>query len=62
MKTAMLVVGIDDPQLSLEESGRMLTTFAGWGMRFEFVPEDQLHRRPALEVREPDLENESAEG
>jgi len=57
-----LVVGIDDHELSLEEFGRMLTTYAGWGMRIEFVPDDQLHRRPALEVREPDLENESAEG
>jgi hypothetical protein len=57
-----LVVGIDDQELSLEEFGRMLTTHAGWGMRIEFVPEDQLHRRPALEVRAPDLENESAEG
>jgi hypothetical protein len=25
----------------------------GWGMRIEFVPDDQLHPRPALEVREP---------
>jgi hypothetical protein len=31
-------------------------------MRIEFVPDDQLHRRPTLEVREPDPENESAEG
>ena len=57
-----LVVGIDDRELSLEEFGRMLTTYAGWGMRIEFVPDDQLHRRPALEVREPDPEAESAEG
>jgi hypothetical protein len=28
----------------------------------EFVPDDQLHRRPANEVREPDPENELAEG
>jgi hypothetical protein len=45
-------------ELSLEEFGRMLTTYAGWGMRIEFVPDDQLHRRPALVVREPDPENE----
>ena len=56
------VVEIDDQKLSLEEFGRMLTTYAGWGMRIEFVPDDQLHRRPALEVREPAPENESAEG
>jgi len=34
----------------------MLTTYSGWGMRIEFVPEDELHRRPAHEVREPDGE------
>jgi hypothetical protein len=30
-------------------------------MRIEFVPEDQLHRRSVLEVRDPDPENESTE-
>ena len=59
-ENGQLVVGIDDQELSLQEFGRMLTTRAGWGMRLEFVPEDQLHRRPTLEVREPDSENESA--
>jgi hypothetical protein len=59
-ETAQLVVEIDDQRLSLEEFGRMLTTYAGWGMRIEFVPEDQLHRRPTLEVREPDSEDEPA--
>jgi hypothetical protein len=59
-ENAQLVVAIDDQRLNLEEFGRMLTTRAGWGMRIEFVPDDQLHRRPALEVREPDLEDESA--
>jgi len=51
-----LVVGIDNNELSLQKFGSMLTTYAGWGMRIEFVPEDELHRRPALEVREPDGE------
>jgi len=54
-----LVVGIDDEQLSLEQFGRLLTTHAGWGMRIEFVPEDELHRRPTHEVREPSVEGES---
>lgn len=53
-ENGQLVVGIDDESLSLEEFGRMLTTHAGWGMRIEFLPDDQLHRRPTLEVREPD--------
>jgi hypothetical protein len=61
-ENGQLVVEIDDQRLSLEEFGRMLTVYAGWGMRIEFVPDDQLHRRPALEVREPEPENESEEG
>jgi len=32
----------------------MVGTFGGWGMRIEFVPDDELHERPKLEVREPD--------
>ncbi len=47
------VVQIDDQELSIEEFGRMLASYAGWGMRIEFTPEDEVHRRPALEVREP---------
>jgi len=48
------VVGIDDHELDAEAFSRMLTVYAGWGLRIEFVPEDDIHRRPALEVREPD--------
>ena len=59
-ENGQLVVAIDDQELSLKEFGRMLTTHAGWSMRIEFVPNDQLHRRPTLEVREPDPEDESA--
>ena len=47
------VIYVDDQELSLEEFGRMLTTYAGWGMRIEFTPEDETERRPPLEVREP---------
>lgn len=46
-------IEIDDHELSIEEFGRMLTTHSGWGMRIEFVPEDQVHIRPAHQVREP---------
>jgi hypothetical protein len=51
-----LVVEIDEHELSLEKFGKLLTTYAGWGMRIEFVPEDEVHRRPAREVREPQPE------
>jgi len=50
------VIEIDDKELQIEEFGRLLTTYSGWGMRIEFVPEEEIHRRPALEVREPDRE------
>jgi hypothetical protein len=51
-----LVVDVDEQELQLEQFGKLLTTYAGWGMRIEFVPEDEVHRRPILKVREPELE------
>jgi hypothetical protein len=53
-----LVVGIDDHELSFEEFGKLLVTYAGWGMRIEFVPEDEVHRRPTHVVREPKPEQD----
>jgi len=47
------VITVDDKELNWREFGRMICTYAGWGMRIEFVPEDEIHRRPKLEVREP---------
>jgi hypothetical protein len=41
-----LVVEIDEQELRLEQFGKLLTAYAGWGMRIEFVPEDEVHRRP----------------
>jgi hypothetical protein len=48
------VITIDNQELSWQEFGAMLCTYAGWGMRIEFTPEDAIHRRPTLEVREPE--------
>jgi hypothetical protein len=47
-----LTVTIDDHELSLEEFGRLLCTYAGWGMRITFVPEDEIGRQPIIAVRE----------
>jgi len=47
------VIQIDDHELSWEEFGHLLTTFAGWGMRIVVVPEDDTHLEPSIEVREP---------
>ncbi len=48
------VIYVDDQELSLEQFGRLLATYAGWGMRIEFTPDDETDRRPPLEIREPD--------
>ena len=48
------VITIDDHELNTEEFGRMLVTFAGRGMRIEFVPDEEVHQRPELVIREPD--------
>lgn len=46
-------IEIDDTWLSLQEFGRLLTTYAGWGMRIIFVPE-ATDPQPPIEVREPE--------
>lgn len=48
------VITIDDKELTWREFGRLVCTYAGWGMRIEFVADDRIHRRPALEVKEPE--------
>ena len=45
------VIGIDDQELSWREFGRLLTTYACWGMRIVFVPEDRLDSQPATSPR-----------
>ncbi len=46
-------VSIDGRDFTLAEFMTMVGTFGGWGMRIEFVPDDELHKRPRLKVREP---------
>ncbi|MBF0501449.1 MAG: hypothetical protein HQM09_15015 [Candidatus Riflebacteria bacterium] len=48
------VVSIDERELTMREFGRLLCTYAGWGMRIVFVPEDDIDVEPRIEVREPD--------
>jgi len=45
-------VSIDDRELFLDEFGRMLKTYAGWGMRIVFVPRDETCKSPPIEVRD----------
>lgn len=49
------VIWIDDQPLSLAEFGRLLCTYAGWGMRIVFVPEELLDEPPPIERRDPDV-------
>jgi hypothetical protein len=48
-----LVIKIDEQELRLKQFGKMLATYQGWGMRIEFVPDGEVHRRPVLKVQEP---------
>jgi hypothetical protein len=45
---------IDDHELSLQEFGRLLSVFNGWGMRITFVDNDRLFDNPVIEVKDPD--------
>jgi hypothetical protein len=45
---------IDGRDFTLGQFMTKVGTFGGWGMRIEFVPADELHQRPRLQVREPD--------
>jgi hypothetical protein len=47
-------VTIDDRELSMTEFGRLLSTYAGWGMRVVFVPSEDTHKQPEITLREPD--------
>lgn len=48
------IIHIDDRALSLAEFGRLLCTYAGWGMRITFVSEESLATTPRIVVADPD--------
>jgi hypothetical protein len=48
------VIEVDGKELTWHAFGKMIVSFAGWGMRIEFTPEDETHRRPKLVVKEPE--------
>ena len=47
-------IEIDDRLLSLEEFGRMLQTYEGWGMRITFVPDEEIFFDPKIKLEDPD--------
>jgi len=46
-----LLIRVDEQDLRLTQFRKLLTTYEGWGMRIEFVPQEEVHRRPVVEVR-----------
>lgn len=50
------VIEIDNQDFTLEEFGSMLTTYAGWGMRVVFVPDNELNKIPDISVQDADTE------
>ena len=48
-----VVIHIDDKELSLREFGRLLSVYAGWGMRIAFVPEEFVTENPKVKIRKP---------
>ncbi len=47
------VVAIDGRDFSVAEFIRLLGGHGGGGMRIVFVPEDELHERPRIRIRNP---------
>ena len=41
-----LVVKVDEQNLRLKQFGKLLTAYEGWGMRIEFVPEEEVLPTP----------------
>ena len=48
------LVLIDDVALDMAAFGRLLETFAGFGMRIAFVDEDDIADEPEIVVKEPE--------
>ena len=48
------IIHVDDESLSWSAFGRLLCTYAGWGMRITFVPEEDLALAPDVTLGEPE--------
>jgi hypothetical protein len=47
-----IIIKIDGQKLRLKQFGKLLAAYGGCGMRMEFVPANDVHRRTVLQVRE----------
>jgi hypothetical protein len=50
------LVKIDDQELRSKQFLKLLTTYEGWGMRIEFVPREEVLRRPIPNARKPEAQ------
>lgn len=50
------IIEVDDKEFSMQEFGKLLSVFEGWGMRIIFVPEDEINQSPVIEIKNPDSE------
>jgi hypothetical protein len=46
-----VIIHIDDKELSLRDFGRLLSVYAGWGMRIAFVPKEFVTENPKVKIR-----------
>lgn len=46
------IIWLDDREFNMEEFGRVLSAFAGWGMRITFVPGSETHQIPLIEIKD----------
>lgn len=53
----MATILIDDKAFTMQEFGRLLSAYEGWGMRLVIVPKDETHVMPPIEIKDPDDEN-----
>lgn len=51
---------VDDKEFTMQEFGKLLSTYEGWGMRIIMVPEDETYQSPLIEIKEPDKKGESS--
>ena len=49
-------ISFDDRDFTPREFVRMMSTYGGWGLRITFVPKDEVHDEPEIEVKEPEAD------
>lgn len=56
------IIQIDDQEFRMREFGKILSVFAGWGMRVIIVPVDENCQVPTIEIKDPDQEKPGSIG